>query len=59
VVRCTECGEEYRFNYSTAEMFEGGMCDHGEVDCCEECYDVFVECCLTDAEDDHECGEEV
>ena len=48
VIRCSECGEEFRFNFANSgddESPEG-----------PEAYDSFVEDCCEDAAEEHECA---
>jgi hypothetical protein len=58
VLRCSECGEEFRFNY------DGGMepgTDESQPDreqAALDAYDEFVDECIAEVEDEHECGEE-
>ncbi len=49
VLRCSHCGEEFRFNYDagTDNTEEG-----------EGAYDAFVDWCIESTEDDHECDQE-
>lgn len=51
VLRCTECGEEMRYNYDG----ETGPEDPGEIVSEEEHYDAFVQWAIEDATDEHEC----
>lgn len=52
VLRCEECGEEFRYNYSAIEH------DPDDTRSDEEAYDDFVKDCIEDAEAEHECGAE-
>jgi len=49
VLRCTECGEEFRFMYD-------GATDTADEDAAVAAYDAFVDECVADATDEHECG---
>jgi transcription elongation factor Elf1 len=57
VLRCSECGEEFRFNY------DGGMepsTDEDQPDREQDAldaYDDFVDECIAEVETDHVCGE--
>ena len=46
VVRCTECGQECRYNYDGGDVSE----DEGP-----DSYDAFIEWCFEDANDSHDC----
>ena len=48
VIVCDQCGEKFRFNYSNDDPDNIDMTD-------EESYDAFVEQCLEDAADVHNC----
>ena len=50
VLRCTKCGEEFRYNFDPA------MPD--TIDDIAEDYDAFVEWAIEDAESEHECPED-
>lgn len=51
VIVCGECGEEIRYNYaSSADDFDA---DDRRSD--QQRYDDFVDECIADAEDSHEC----
>ena len=52
VIRCSDCGEEFRFSY--AEATETTTLE-GEVEPTEP-YDAFVEWAIEEAAEDHECG---
>lgn len=57
VLRCTECGEEFRFNFDPGPYDDGDACAHGlQADAgCEDCYNEWIDSCIEDAEADHEC----
>lgn len=46
VIACSECGEEARFNFSA------GPGEEGDVD-----YDTFVQECIEEFDNEHECPE--
>lgn len=50
VLRCTECGEEMRYNYDPAAD------DYPIEDAAEDAYDAFVEWAIEDAESEHVCA---
>jgi hypothetical protein len=58
VLRCSECGEEFRFNYANSGADEANAetelsdADH------EAHYDEWVQSCIEDAEADHACDDE-
>jgi len=52
VVRCTECGQELRYNYDPS----GPGAEDSELSD-EDAYDAFIAECIEDAESEHECGE--
>lgn len=43
VIRCDECGEEYRYNYDGDE---------------DQTYQQFIQWAMTDMDEEHECGED-
>lgn len=53
VLRCTECGEEFRFNYFPDEQ---GVDEDTRTD--TEIYDDFVQSCIEEVEVEHECTPE-
>lgn len=56
VLRCSKCGEEFRFNYSETDEIVA------ETETCQEDqdghYDQFVDSCIEEIEAEHECGAE-
>ena len=54
VLRCDECGEEFRFNYSDGPA-DGPRCEHGLDDGCSDCYDDFVDDSIAEIEAEHRC----
>lgn len=64
VLRCSECGEEFRFNYDGA--YEDGNLEPSEARTAqeeeaarEEAYDAWVDSCIEEVEAEHECDQEV
>lgn len=67
VLRCSECGEEFRFNYDPAEPITVHCQSHdshipGCVECeqvaeqdCADGYEAFIEECIEEIESEHEC----
>src|SRR6185312_3252520 len=49
VIRCSDCGEEFRFNYDPE------MGREYETDDADDNYDSFVAQCIEDATSDHDC----
>lgn len=66
VVRCSECGEEMRYNYEPDEGKIKERIEHnwrqGQVfprtNAEDDAYDAFVDWAIEDATTDHECGQE-
>lgn len=57
VLYCTECGEEFRFNYDGGGGFADD--DTGEVKLTDEqAYDAFITSCIEEVEAEHECAKE-
>jgi RNase P subunit RPR2 len=54
VVRCTNCGEEMRFNFDP----DGPDGIEEDKDAATAAYDAFVEECIETAEDEHDCQKE-
>lgn len=50
VLRCDECGEEFRFTYQPGPEEE----DTDQTD--EEAYDAYIESCIEEIEAEHECA---
>lgn len=51
VVRCTECGREFRGNFEPGPEFPAE-------DAAEDAYDTYVEEFLTEVSDEHECDKD-
>lgn len=46
VLRCSNCGEEMRYNYASVDLG------------CDTSYDEFLDWAIEDATADHDCGQE-
>lgn len=57
VLRCTDCGEELRYNYTPDEPTERLSRDRDLTDAGKD-YDAFVLWAIDDATADHECDTE-
>jgi hypothetical protein len=55
VVRCTHCGEEIRSNFASSDYDGGEECELVDED---TAYDNFVDECIDDAFNTHECPKE-
>lgn len=59
VLRCSDCGEEFRFNYASGhESADDDTCSHGKApaDGCEDCYDEWITDCISEIEEEHDCA---
>ena len=54
VLRCSECGEEFRFNYASQVEFNSDPEERDDPDP-EKDYELFIQGCIEDVENDHEC----
>lgn len=52
VLRCSECGEEFRYSYANSDWPDPGTEDAPTL---EAAYDAFVEWAIEDATNEHEC----
>lgn len=53
VLRCSDCGEEFRYNYDGGVEHDG---DNDDTRTDEQMYDDFVEWAIEDADSDHDCN---
>jgi hypothetical protein len=52
VLTCTECGDEFRFNYVSAYNDDPNAEDE------DYTYDDFIDDCIADVTDEHDCNPE-
>jgi hypothetical protein len=55
VLRCSECGEEFRFNYSSGPEEANAETETSDADA-EAHYDEWVASCIEEMEAEHECS---